>query len=297
VSITRLARVTPAVIGLTIVAMGTSLPELTVSLVAALRGRPDIAVGNVVGSNIFNVAVVLALPALVVPLRVHGGAVRLEWPFMFVTSFVFLLLCRDRAVDRLEGGFLLVSLVLFTAYAVRLARTEVTGEAAEQYAREVDQLTVRARVRGALLDVALVLLGLGLLVLGGHVLVQGAVAIAERAGVSERVIGLTIVAAGTSLPELATSLVAALRRQTEIAIANVIGSNIFNVLGIVGATALVRPLTVAPGIVASDLWWMTGLALGLFPLMRFGMRITRLDGVLLLAAYGVYLWLLIRAPA
>jgi cation:H+ antiporter len=280
------------VIGLTIVAMGTSLPELVVSLVAGLGGQPDVAMGNVVGSNIFNVGVITGVAALLLPLAVHGNAVRLEWPFMFVTSFLALLLARDGLVDRLEGGFFLVSLLLFTTYVVRLARTQVRADEARALEREVDALTLRGRLRGAAVD-GLVAMGLTLLVVGARLLVLGAVALAERAGLSERVIGLTIVAGGTSLPELATSAVAALRRQADIALANVIGSNIFNVLGILGVAALVRPLTVAPAIVQSDMWWMLGFSLILMPMMLRGMRISRREGMTLLGLYGVYLALLL----
>ena len=288
-SLARLARVTPAVIGLTIVAMGTSLPELVVSLVAGLRGQPDLALGNVVGSNIFNVGVIIGVAALVLPLVVHGNAVRLEWPFMFVASCVALLLARDGVVDRLEGGFFVIALVLFTLFVVRLARTQMRAEEALELEQEVVALALTGRLRGAVVDLGLIGIGMGLLVAGAQLLVEGAVSVAEHAGVSQRVIGLTIVAAGTSLPELATSLVAALRRHADIALANVIGSNIFNVLGILGVAALVRPLTVAPGLVQSDLWWMLGFSLVLYPMMLRGMRISRVEGGILLAGYAIYL--------
>lgn len=292
-SLARLARVTPAVIGLTIVAMGTSLPELVVSVIAGLRGQPDVAMGNVVGSNIFNVGVIVGVAALLLPLAVHGNAVRLEWPFMFVASCVALLLARDGVVDRLEGGFLVVALLLFTVFVVRLARTQVRAEEAQELEREVDELTVKGRLRGAVVDVGLIGIGMALLVAGARLLVEGAVAAAEHAGLSARVIGLTIVAGGTSLPELATSAVAALRRRADIALANVIGSNIFNVLGILGVAALVQPLTVAPPLVRSDMWWMLGFSLVLYPMMLRGMRISRIEGGILLVGYAVYLSLLL----
>lgn len=294
VVLARLARVSPAVIGLTVVAMGTSLPELAVSLLAGLEGRPDVAMGNVVGSNSFNIGVVIGIAAIVAPLAVHGHAVRLEWPFMFVVSFVALLLVRDGAVDRMEGAFFVVSLVLFTLYVIRLARTEVTTREASDLAQEVAALTLLGRMRGVAIPLGLVLGGIGLMVLGARLLVSGAVSVAEAAGVSERVVGLTIVAGGTSLPELAASVAAALRRQTELAIANVIGSNIFNLLGILGIVALVRPVGVAPAIVATDMWWMLGFSLVLWPLLRTGMTVRRLEGAVLLAGYGTYLVLLLR---
>jgi cation:H+ antiporter len=293
VSLARLLRVSTAVIGLTVVAAGTSTPELAVSLVAALQGRSDIAVANVVGSNIFNVAVILGASALALPLVVHITAVRLEWPFMFVTSLVFLLLVRDGLLDRLEGGFLLVGVAGFTVYMVRLARREVTPPETAELEAGLARKLPRPRPHQTLIDVGRVMLGLALLVAGGEVLVRGAVALAEQAGMSERVIGLTVVAAGTSMPELATSIIAARRGQTDIALANIIGSNIFNIGGILGIVALIRPQQVNPQMIASDAWWMVGTALVLWPLMRTGMKIGRLEGALLLAAYGVYLSLLL----
>lgn len=290
VSIARLARISTAVIGLTIVAMGTSVPELAVSLLAALEGRDDIAMGNVVGSNIFNVAVVIGVSALVLPITVHLSAVKLEWPFMFTALFLCLLLARDGVIDRLEAAFFLVSLALFTAYTVRLARTALTPSDEAELAATVERRAIGRRLA---LDVSLVVASLALLALGARVLVWGAVQVATLAGVTERVIGLTIVAAGTSLPELAASIAAARRGHPDIALANVIGSNIFNVLGILGVVALVRPQLVHPQIVASDNWWMVGTSFLLLPLMVTGLRIGRIEGGALLWCYGVYLVLLL----
>ncbi|MDH3497323.1 MAG: calcium/sodium antiporter [Gemmatimonadota bacterium] len=294
VSLAKLLRVSTAVVGLTLVAMGTSMPELAVSLLAGLEGRADIAVGNVVGSNIFNIAVIVGLSALIVPLMVHMTAVRLEWPFMFVTSFLFLLLARDGVIDRLEGAFFLIGLVGFTAWMIRVARTEIQPADAAELEAAVTPLLVHPSGRRVLLDVGFVVLGLVLLVAGARVLVHGAVTLADLAGFSERSIGLTIVAAGTSMPELATSLVAARRKQPDIALANVIGSNIFNIAGILGLVSVITPQAVHPQIVASDTWWMVGAALLLWPFMRTGMRISRREGLVLLTGYAVYLWLLLR---
>lgn len=292
VSLARLARISTAVIGLTVVAMGTSMPELAVSLLAALRGSSDIAMGNVVGSNIFNVAAIVGLCALVAPIAVHMTAVKLEWPFMFIALFVCLLLARDGRIDRLEAGFFLVSLTAFTIYMVRLARAEIAPADEARIAATVEERTVRSvRLQWAM-DAGLVIGGLALLFAGGRLLVWGAVELAELAGLSERVIGLTVVAAGTSMPELAASLVAARRGQQEIALANIIGSNIFNVLGILGIVALVQPQTVHPQIMASDNWWMVGTSFALFPLMITGMRINRFEGGALFLSYVVYLYLL-----
>lgn len=289
VSIARLARVSTAVIGLTIVAIGTSTPELAVSLMAAASQQPDIAVGNVVGSNIFNVTVILGVAALLLPLSVHLTAVRLEWPFMFATAGLFLVLARDGRIDRLEGGVLLMLLVAFLAYMVRASRREMNSTARRELSEAVEALTLRTAGRQAVIDATIVLAGLVILVIGARMLVSGGTGLARVAGISERLIGLTIAAAGTSLPELATSIVAARRGQTDIAIANVLGSNIFNVLGIIGTVALVTPQAVHPAIVSSDNWWMVGTALLLFPLIISGRRVSRWEGAVLLAAYAVYL--------
>lgn len=293
-TIARLAGLTPAVIGLTIVAAGTSLPELVVSVVAALRGTPDIAVGNVVGSNIFNIAIVLGAAALVLPLRVHATAIRLEWPIMFLASWTGFLLMRDGQLDRMEGGFFVASLLAFLAYSVYIARYEVSDEEQTEFATETEDRSIHPRNRQMAMSILAVVAGSALLVVGGKALVDGAVAIAREVGLSERVIGITIVAIGTSAPELAASLVAAFRGRTDLALANIIGSNIFNILGILGVTALVRPIPVAVGIVRTDAWWMLGLAVVLLPMMWTGKRISRAEGALLLTGYAAYIMVLLR---
>lgn len=295
VTLASAARVPVAVIGLTVVAMGTSLPELTVSLSAALRGADDIGLGNVIGSNIFNIGIVLGLSALIRPMRVHGTAVRLEWPFMFLASFQLLLLARDGALDRLEGAFFVTGLILFTAYMVRLGRSELEAEEAADLAETVQMLSPHERLRSISSALLLVALGSAVLILGGDLLLRGAVALSRAMGMTERIIGLTIVAAGTGAPEVATSLMAARRGQNEIAIGNVIGSNIMNILAILGVTALVAPLTVAAQMVSSDLWWMLGFTLILYPMMRTGHVLGRRDGAVLVGGYVTYLTLLILA--
>jgi len=291
-SIAKQLGLTTTVIGLTVVAMGTSLPELAVSLYAALGGTPDIAIGNVVGSNIANIGLILGITAMVTALPVYGSAVRLEWPFMFAASWVAVLLARDGSFDRLEGGFFLVSLILFVTFMVHSSRLEVkAGEAAEIEAM------VKARApefdrRSLAVALLLVVVGSGMLFLGGKLLVDGAVGLARIADIPERVIGLTLVAVGTSLPELATSLVAAYRGHGEVAVANVIGSNIFNLLGILGITALVKPIPVAAQVIGSDLWWMLGIALLLLPMLRFRSNLSRVEGGVLLTGYLVYVALL-----
>jgi cation:H+ antiporter len=293
------AGVSPAVIGLTVVAIGTSLPELVVSLVAAVEGQPDLAVANVVGSNIFNITATLGLTALIIPLPVHGQAVRLEWPVMFATSLLGLMVARDGRIDRVEGGIFVIALVLFIAYTVRVARRDVTSAEARQLEAQVEARDIDSHdpqsTRPPLLR-ALVVLAIGIvgLIIGGRLLVDGAVALARIAGMTERVIGLTVVAGGTGAPELATSLVAAYRKRTDVAVANMIGSNIFNILGILGVTALISPMSVSADVVRSDMLWMIGSSLLLLPLMRSGARLSRGEGALMIAVYIAYLITLLR---
>ena len=292
--IALLARLTPAVVGLTIVAAGTSMPELVVSTQAAIIGNPGLAVGNVVGSNLFNIAAILGLTAMIRPLRIQGNTVRLEWPVMMLAAFQFHLLARDGAIDRLEGGYLLTAMVAFTAYAVWLGRTSATPVENEAYAELATASLGRSRMHALAFNLGAVVLGVGLLAGGSTLLVRGAVGVAGALGVSDTTIGLTIVAAGTSMPELVTSLVAVWRGRDDIAVANVVGSNIFNVLGIMGTTAVIHPLDVPSEIIARDDWWMLGASAILFPLMKTGMRVNRVEGAVLLIGFVVYTTLLVR---
>jgi cation:H+ antiporter len=288
-AIAQMAGLPPAVIGLTVVAMGTSLPELVVSVTAAFEGTPDLALGNVIGSNIFNITATLGLTAMIVELPVRGSVVRLEWPVMFLASLLCVVVLRDAQIDRLEATLLVTGLIVFTAYSVRIARRDTTEGEKKEFAATVDARTLRPAWRRSAIAGGTTLLGVALLVAGGQLLVQGAVIISRWAGMSERVIGLTVVAIGTGTPEIATSLVAAYRKQTDVAIANMIGSNIFNILGILGVTALVSPIRGSAAFAGNDLWWMLGTAFVLFPVMRRGMRITRIEGLGLIVVYAVYL--------
>lgn len=293
--IALLARVTPAVVGLTIVAAGTSMPELVVSVQAALGGSPGLSMGNVVGSNCFNIGLIIGLTALILPLRIQGNTVRLEWPVMMLAAFELHLLARDSTVDRLEGGFLLVALVVFFAYATWLGRKNATAEEQHEFEGVATASLGRTGGTAMALNVLAVVIGAGLLAGGSTLLVKGAVGLASGMGVSDAIIGLTIVAAGTSAPELVTSLVAARRGNDVIAVTNIVGSNIFNVLGIVGTSALILPLSVPAELLARDHWWMLGFSVLLFPLMYTGMRVRRAEGAVLLAAYVTYVVVLIGA--
>ena len=285
-------RVSPAVVGLTVVAAGTSMPELVVSVGAALRGVPDMAVGNVVGSNIYNVLLILGLAALVRPLTTTWTTVRLEWPVMAVAAWTMHLLARDGSLDRLEGAYLLAGLIAFLAWTVQMARNAVPAaerETLEGVAEARSGSTTASWAR----SIAGVVGGVALLGLGASLLVDGATSLAVGFGVSERVIGLTVVALGTSLPELITSVLAAWRGQAGIAVGNVVGSNIFNILGILAATALVLPVPVNAATLELDNWVMLGATLLLLPLMWTGFRIERWEGGLLLAGAVAWSWVLL----
>tara|TARA_R110002072_G_scaffold145527_6_gene292131 strand:+ start:1661 stop:2632 length:972 start_codon:yes stop_codon:yes gene_type:complete len=284
-----LARLSPSVVGLTIVAAGTSMPELVVSLQAAASGSHGMALGNIVGSNLFNIGVVLGATALLRPLRIQGNSVRFEWPVMLLASCLLFLLARDAVLDRTEGGFLLFGLVAFVMYAVWIARKNTSTIERGEFEDGVGTASFgRTGARAWTYNLVAILGGAALLAWGADTMVQGAVGVATAFGVSSTVIGLTIVAAGTSTPELVTSLVAAWRGKDDIAVTNVLGSNIFNIFGIAGATALVEPIPVPAAMIARDNLWMLGLSLLLFPLMRTGMRVTRIEGAVVLGIYIAY---------
>jgi cation:H+ antiporter len=271
----------PLIVGLTIVALGTSSPELVVSLQAGLSGRGAIAVGNVVGSNIVNVAVILGLSAVIRATTVHAQLVRFDVPVLVVCSFLLVGLLADGTLSRVEALVLALTLALYVGAAIYLARREPGAEA------DVDLPELAAPTGAIWRDGVLILVGLGVLVVGGRMLVSGAVVIAERLGMSEAMIGLTVVALGTSLPELATSLVAAVRGEGDIAVGNVVGSNLFNILAVLGIAGLVHPIAqVDIGLV--DLAVMTVLAILLLPLMRSGFRLVRWEGAVLLLIYVGY---------
>lgn len=282
------ARIAPVVIGLTVVAFGTSAPELAVSVQASLSGQNDVALGNVVGSNIFNILFILGLAALIVPLTV---AVRLLWwdvPLMIAASGLVLALGWDGTLSRGEGLLLVAGVAAYTVWAVVQSRREssaVQREYEEQYGN------VPPGWKTVVVQVVWIAVGLGLLALGSRWLVNGAVQIARFLGISELIIGLTIVAAGTSLPEVVASVVAGLRGQRDIAVGNVVGSNLFNILAVLGTSAIVAPagLTVSADALAFDIPVMIATAVACLPIFFTGHLIARWEGALFLAYYGIYL--------
>jgi cation:H+ antiporter len=276
--------ISPLVVGLTVVAYGTSTPELVVSLKAAAQGNGVVSLGNVVGSNICNLGLILGLAAVIFPLRIQLQVLRFDVPVMIATSLALPVLLWDGRVSRVEGLLLIVALVAYTLWNVRLARRESTAHVLTEYSNAAPLCRPRPRAGPAVL---LVVAGIALLFLGGRLFLEGALDLARRVGISEVVIALTLVAAGTSLPELAATVVAAVRREADIAVGNVIGSNIFNILNIVGISALVRPLD-AFGLGRADLAFMVVLAILSAPFLRSGFTLHRWEGSLLLLSYGVY---------
>jgi cation:H+ antiporter len=273
-------RVRPLIIGLSMVAFGSSAPQMAVSLQAALGQSTDIAVGSVIGSNIFNLLVTLGLSALIIPLRVARQLVRLDIPLLIGASLLVLVLAWNEQLTALDGCVLLAALALYLGLLWRQSRPTARPSRPTSDAARTPWLS----------SVLLMIAGLGLLVFAGHLLLGATVALASELGLSERIIGLTVVAVSTSLPQLATSLIAALRGQRDIAVGNVIGGNLFNLLGVLGITALLAPvpLSVSPNALDFDLPVMLGVTLLCLPVFYSGYRITRAEGVLLLALYLAY---------
>lgn len=286
-SLARRLHLTPLVIGLTVVALGTSMPEMVVSVGAALSGVAPIAAGNVVGSNIANIALILGASAILCPLAVNIRILRVDLPLLVGLSLLMAVLLADQAVGRAAGALLLAGLIAYIVFSLRAARKETAA------AQEAFKEAIPSGRPSIAVSVAFVAGGLLLLALGARFLVTASVAIAQAFGLSEAVIGLTIVAIGTSLPELATSLLAALKKEADIAVGNIVGSNIFNILGILGLSSLARPL-VNTGMSAVDLGLMIVLAILLLPLARSGWRVNQWEGAVLLATYIGYVLYLLR---
>ncbi|MBW8370735.1 MAG: calcium/sodium antiporter [Thiobacillus sp.] len=288
--------ISPLVVGLTVVAFGTSAPEMAVSVQSAWSGQVDIALGNVVGSNIFNVLFILGASALIVPLVVHQQIIRQEVPVMIGASLLLWAMAADGGISRWEGLLLASLIVGYTFIIIRQSRRETAAIKAE-YDEAFDGVAKGWDAHWGV-QILLILAGLALLVLGANWLVEAAVTFAKQLGVSELVIGLTIVAAGTSLPEVATSILAAIRGERDIAVGNVVGSNLFNILAVLGISASVAPgdLAVAPAMLAFDLPVMVAVAIACLPVFFNGSCISRWEGALFLALYVAYtLYLILYA--
>ena len=276
------ARISPLVIGLTVVSMGTRAPELLVSLVSAVHGNSAISIGNVVGSNIVNISFILGVSILVFPIEVDRDARRIHWPVMMGASLLFWWLFMDDLIAAWEGLLMLGLMVVYVWWMVWSSRRSTGVDA------------VAAPKLAWWKAAALLAFGILCLTFGADWFVAGGVAIAAAAGVSEQLIGVTIVAVGTSMPELITSMVAAFRKQPDISLGNLIGSNVFNLLGILGVTAAVHPIASDHAAFRIDLMAMALVAVLLYPLMRFGSRMGRWQGAVLVVAYAAYMVLVLK---
>ncbi len=291
-SLARSLGVTPIVIGLTVVAFGTSAPELVVSLISSIQGKSMIAVGNVVGSNICNIALVLGLSAVFHPIKSDPMVVRRDIPIMLAISLYLLLLTLNSRLGRIEGATLFVGIILYTFMNYYLAKKETAGAAEiESELEEIGFVASRPK------QIVLVVVGIAGVVSGAQMVVESAVYIMTELGVSEKFIGLTIVAFGTSLPELATSVVAAMRGEMDISIGNLVGSNVFNIMSVLGVASLVRPIPIPGGFIESGLWidYLVMMFTSFLPwlMMRKNFTVTRKDGFILLFCYFGYLAFLI----
>ena len=284
---TRLG-IPPLIIGLTIVSFGTSAPELIISLKAAFEGSGGISIGNVVGSNITNILLVLGTPALIRVTQCRENGTRSSTVFMLAVTIVFMALCQQEILDQSAGIILLALLGFFLSWTVWTSRKQ-KGETCEL----IDDDMLEEAPSNLGLAVAFILIGIVGLPAGGHFTIEGATEIARTWGVSEAAIGLTVVALGTSLPELVTTLVAAIRNHSAVAIGNVVGSNIFNILAIMGLTATIIPVPVPAEVISFDLWIMLASSALLLPVALFHMRITRLRGIIMLIAYASYIILVL----
>jgi len=292
--------ISPLVVGLTVVSFGTSAPEMAVGIGAVLTGNGDLALGNAVGSNVFNVLFILGLSAMITPLVVNIQLIRQEVPIMLGASLLLVLLALDGQLGLLDGIMMLSLMVAYTVFLVWQSRSQ--GQAAQdEYAAEFAPARGTHWLDRMAVQMALIAVGLGLLVLGSGWLVQASVVFAKALGVSDLIIGLTIVSAGTSMPEVATSIMAAIKGERDIAVGNVVGSNTFNILGSLGIAGVVsgvvgsQGLVVPPAMLNFDLWVMTAVALACLPVFMTGREIARWEGCLFFAYYLAYVGYLVLA--
>ncbi|GAA5033739.1 sodium:calcium antiporter [Marivirga lumbricoides] len=278
-------KISPLVVGVTIVAFGTSAPELLISIQAALAGSPDITMGNVVGSNICNLALVLGVTALIAPIPVNSDSIKIDWPMAMGSSLLLYFLVREGFVDDYEGIMFIVLLILYVIFIIRRSRKNNISPA--ELGIEVEAPS-DAEKQNMGKDILLIIIGGGGLYFGSDWFVNSARDLAIYLGVSERIVGITVVAIGTSLPELVTSVVAAFKRETDLALGNLMGSNIFNILSILGITSLISEIEVSEVILNSDMIWMLAITLVILPMMVFNKRIDRYEGLILLGTYVFY---------
>jgi len=284
-SIALRLHLSPLVVGLTIVAFGTSAPELVISIQSALKGSPDIAMGNVVGSNICNLALVLGLIAVINPVKVQTNSIRVDWPMTMGASILLFFMIREGYLKALEGVIMIVILVLYLFFIIRDSRKETLASKVEESSDIPDPPTKQIWK-----DIVFIIIGCVGLFFGSEWFVGSAKDLALSLGVEERVVGLTVVALGTSLPELVTAAVASFKGQTDLALGNLMGSNIFNILSILGITSIIKSIHVHEIILGKDIIWMLLITLMILPLMIIKREVGRTDGIILLVVYSVYIY-------
>jgi len=284
-SIALRLHLSPLVVGLTIVAFGTSAPELVISIQSALKGSPDLAMGNVVGSNICNLALVLGLTAVINPVKVQANSIRVDWPMTMGASILLFIMVREGYLHAIEGIIMIIILCIYLFFIIRQSRKDTLASRAKSNDDIPDFPTKQIWK-----DVAFILIGCVGLFYGSEWFVGSAKDLALSLGVEERVVGLTVVALGTSLPELATAAVASYKGQTDLALGNLMGSNIFNILSILGITSVIQSIHVHEIILSKDIIWMLLITLMILPLMIMRREVGRVDGFILLIVYSVYIY-------
>lgn len=289
-SIALRAHISPLVVGLTIVALGTSAPELLISIKAALDGSPDMTMGNVVGSNICNLTLILGITALLGPIKVHGDSIKIDWPVTMGSSLLLFFVVKEQTamIKTYEGIIFLVLLIVYTVFIIRKSRKETKARYAIE--EEVGEKKVSANLYK---DIFFIVLGGAGLYFGADWFVGGAKNMAMLLGVSERVIGITVLALGTSLPELVTVIVASVKKETDLALGNLMGSNIFNILSILGITSIIMDIRVSEEIIRYDMLTMISVTLLILPLMLYKRKLGKISGVILLLIYVLYTYTVI----
>ncbi len=276
--------VSPLVVGLTVVAFATSSPELVVSIKAALEGNPGIVIGNVVGSNICNIGLILGVAALISPMQVKTRLVKREIPIMIIVGFILLLVLANDSISRVEGVLLILGIISYVVFSYLYARKDKVIETYQEFIEGIPA----GKAKSVWISILLIVGGLGVLLGGAHIFVNGAVEVAARLGVSQAIIGLSMVALGTSLPELITSVVASFRNENDIAIGNAVGSNVFNVLSVLGFSSVINPIN-SSGVGYIDLTIMMLFMIIILPMSKSGFVFKRFEGAILLAGYFAYI--------
>ncbi len=281
--------ISPLVVGLTIVAFGTSAPELLISVNAALNGSPDIAMGNVIGSNICNLALVLGITAILSDMKVQKASIKVDWPMAMGSSLLLYFLLFDHALGKIEGAVFVTILVIYIIIIIRKSRKET--KRIRDVEKDIELPSLPSGKLGK--DILFIAAGCAGLYFGAEWFVGAAQELASALGISDRVIGLTIVALGTSLPELVTAVVASLKKETDLALGNLMGSNIFNILSILGITSLITDVHVSEEILKVDMLWMLGLTFAIMPIMVTKGKIERIEGIFLVSIYIIYISLVL----